>query len=144
MGWAVGGPALSRGLRAAHQFLTFTTPTPVQHGAVAALGAPDDFYTELRAGYRRRRDLLTDGLAAAGLQPYIPEGTYFVMADHTAFGVGDDRAFCRHLIETAGVAAIPPSAFYHDPADGADLVRFAFCKEEATLVEAIERLGRLG
>lgn len=140
VGWSIGSAALTRGLRAAHQFLTFTTPTPVQHGAVAALNAPPEFYADLRASYRARRDLLTGGLAAAGLHPYTPEGTYFVMADHTGFGLEDDRAFCKHLIETAGVAAIPPSAFYHRAADGADLVRFAFCKDEATLQEAVDRL----
>ena len=143
VGWAIGPNQLTKGLRAAHQFLTFTTPTPVQHGAVAAIGAPSEFYRELRASYLNRRDLLVDGLAAAGLTPFRPEGTYFVMADHTAFGFDDDRAFCRHLIETAGVAAIPPSAFYHRSEDGASLVRFAFCKDEGTLQNAVERLARL-
>ena len=66
-----------------------------------------------------------------------------MLADHTAFGLPDDTAFCRHLIERAGVAAIPPSAFYHDPADGRRLVRFAFCKDEQTLREALERLAVL-
>ncbi len=143
VGWAIGPEHLSRGLRAAHQFLTFTTPTPVQHGAAAALGAPEEFYTDLRASYLARRDLLVDGLAAAGLRPFKPQGTYFAMADHTEFGFADDRTFCRHLIETVGVAAIPPSAFYHRAADGASLVRFAFCKDESTLRQAVERLARL-
>jgi aspartate/methionine/tyrosine aminotransferase len=143
VGWAIGVPELSRGLRAGHQFLTFATSTPAQHGAVAALRAPEEFYVDLRASYLRRRDLLVDGLASAGLSPYSPEGTYFVMADHTAHGFGDDRSFCRHLIETVGVAAIPPSTFYHRPKDGAALVRFAFCKDEATLQEAIARLSNL-
>jgi aspartate/methionine/tyrosine aminotransferase len=143
VGWAIGPPALTGGLRAAHQFLTFTTPTPVQHGAVAALGAPPAFYADLKASYQRRRDLLVDGLAATGLRPFRPEGTYFVMADHTAYGFEDDRAFCRHLIETTGVAAIPPSAFYHHAEDGASLVRFAFCKDESTLQSAVDRLADL-
>ena len=60
-----------------------------------------------------------------------------------ALGFEDDRAFCRHLIERCGVAAIPPSAFYHDPADGASLVRFSFAKDEETLQEAINRMARL-
>jgi aspartate/methionine/tyrosine aminotransferase len=143
VGWAIAPENLTLGVRAAHQFLTFTTPTPVQHGAVAALGAPADFYTELRASYRTRRDLLVDGLSHVGLRPYAPEGTYFVLADHAPFGFHDDRAFCRHLIEHAGVAAIPPSAFYHRPEEAASLVRFAFCKDETTLVEAIERMSAL-
>jgi len=143
VGWAVAPDHLSAGVRAAHQFLTFTTASPLQHGAVAALQAPDSYYEELAAAYRSRRNLLADGLAALGLEVFVPEGTYFMLADHTRFGFADDVAFVRHLIEAAGVAAIPPSAFYHHPADGAAFVRFAFCKDEATLEAAIGRLSKL-
>ncbi len=143
VGWAIADASVTAGIRSAHQFLTFTTPTPVQHGAAAALAAPSEFYADLRSGYQAKRDLLADGLARAGFRVYRPDGTYFLMADHTAFGFSDDREFCRHLVEEVGVAAIPPSAFYHDPADGRELVRFAFCKEEATLREALERLRAL-
>jgi aspartate/methionine/tyrosine aminotransferase len=124
--------------------MTFTTPTPVQHGAVAALGAPDSFFDDLRTSYTRKRDLLADGLARTGFEVYPPQGTYFMMAGHSRFGFPDDRAFCRHLAETARVVAIPPSVFYHHPEDGAGLVRFAFCKDEGTLSEALERLAVLG
>ncbi len=143
VGWAIAPPGLTGGIRAAHQFLTFTTPTPVQYGAVAALEAPAHYYTELRSSYQERRDLLVDGLERVGLRPFRPDGTYFVMADHTAFGFEDDRSFCRHLIEKCGVAAIPPSVFYSDPVDGASLVRFSFSRDAATLQEAVERLSRL-
>ena len=143
VGWAIAPEALTLGVRAAHQFLTFTTPTPVQYGAAAALAAPAEFYEELRRSYRSRRNLLVAGLAAVGLEPYTPEGTYFVLANHSMFGFADDRAFCRHLIEHAGVAAIPPSAFYHEPGEAAELVRFAFCKDEATIEAAVERMSVL-
>lgn len=66
------------------------------------------------------------------------------MAGFEAFGFDDDRAFARHLVEKAGVVAIPPSVFYHRPKDGKRLIRFAFCKDEAMLKHAIERLGALG
>jgi aspartate/methionine/tyrosine aminotransferase len=144
VGWGIGPPHLTDGLRAAHQFMTFTTPTPVQHGAVAALGAPDSLFDDLRTSYTRKRDLLSDGLARTGFDVYLPQGTYFMMAGHSRFGFPDDRAFCRHLAETARVVAIPPSVFYHRPEDGAGLVRFAFCKDEGTLSEALERLAVLG
>ncbi len=143
VGWAIASPGLTGGIRAAHQFLTFTTPTPVQYGAVAALEAPDHYYTELRDSYQERRDVLVEGLDQVGLRPFRPDGTYFVMADHTAFGFEDDRSFCRHLIERCGVAAIPPSVFYADPADGSSLVRFSFSRDVVTLAEAVERLSRL-
>jgi len=143
VGWAIAPPHLTAGLRSAHQYLTFTTPTPVQHGAVAAMTAPETFYEEMRSDYRTKRDLLTDGLSEYGFDVYPAHGTYFLMAGHGKFGFEDDRAFCRHLIEKVGVAAIPPSAFYHDPADGAPLVRFAFCKDQSTLADALDRISRL-
>ncbi len=143
VGWAIAPPPLTEAVRAAHQFITFATATPLQHGAVTALGAPASFYTDLLKDYRARRDLLVQGLADIGFKVYPPQGTYFVLADHTAFGQPDDVAFCRHLIDHAGVAAIPPSAFYSNPADGRNLVRFAFCKTQDTLREALKRLGVL-
>jgi aspartate/methionine/tyrosine aminotransferase len=143
VGWAIAPPELTQGVRAAHQFLTFATATPLQHGAVAALRAPAEYYAQYVDDYRRRRDLLVEGLDRIGFGVYPPQGTYFVLADHTPFGLPDDMAFCRHMIETAGVAAIPPSAFYHDPADGRTLVRFAFCKTESVLRDAIDRLQHL-
>lgn len=144
VGWAVGPEDLTAGVRSAHQFLTFATATPLQFGAAAALRAPAGYFADFVAGYRTRRDLLLDGLTEAGFTVFPPQGTYFALADHTGFGFADDVAFTRHLVDTVGVAAIPPSAFYDDPAGGASLVRFAFCKEVATIEEAIVRLRRLG
>lgn len=140
VGWSIASEELSQGLRAAHQFLTFTTPTPVQHGAIAAMETPAFYYEDLRVSYKTKRDLLVSGLERVGILPFVPEGTYFVLADHTAVGFADDRMFCRALIEKAGVAAIPPSSFYHDSSDGANLVRFAFCKDETSISEAINRM----
>ncbi len=142
-GWAIGPESLTAAVRAAHQFLTFTTPNPMQHGAAAALAAPDAYYDELVAGYRRRRDLLTAGLAELGFDVTVPEGAYYVLADHTPFGFPDDVSFVQHLITEVGVAAIPPSAFYPASDEGRRLVRFAFCKDEETLGEALRRLRRL-
>jgi aspartate/methionine/tyrosine aminotransferase len=143
VGWAIGPEPLTDGIRAAHQFVTFATATPLQYGAAAALEAPSSFYEELLATYRHRRDLLTSGLADLGFDVFTPQGTYFVLADHTRFGFGDDIAFARHMVTDIGVAVIPPGAFYHRARDGASLVRFAFCKDEATIVHALEKMQRL-
>jgi L-glutamine---4-(methylsulfanyl)-2-oxobutanoate aminotransferase len=140
IGWAIAPPELTRGVRASHQFLTFATATPLQHGAIAALRAPEIYYRELLGAYRAKRDVLVDGLARIGFNVYPPDGTYFVLVDHTPFGFENDVAFCKHLIEHVGVAAIPTSAFYHDPRDGRSLVRFAFCKTEETLREGLSRM----
>ncbi|MFO7299473.1 MAG: methionine aminotransferase [Actinomycetes bacterium] len=143
VGWAIAPPAFTAGVRAAHQFMTFTTPTPVQHGAVAALRAPQEFYAELRTGYQRKRDLLASGLAAIGFEPHMPQGTYFLLAGYSQFSDEDDRSFARRLVEEAKVAVIPPGVFYDDPRHGHGLIRFAFCKQDAVLSEAVERLSRL-
>lgn len=140
VGWAIAAAPLTDGVRAAHQYMTFATPTPVQHGTVAALGAPETFYDDLRAGYLARRDLLARGLTDIGFDVHVPEGTYFMLAGYRRFSDDDDRTFSRRLVVDTGVAVIPPSVFYHDPADGHGLVRFAFCKGVPVLEEALHRL----
>lgn len=140
VGWAVAPPHLTWGIRQAHSYMTFATATPLQWASVAALQAPDSFYDNLIKDYSFRKEILIDGLKSVGFKVYDPEGTYFVMVDHTPFGYQDDVAFCKHLIEDVGVAAIPPSVFYFNPEDGKDLVRFAFCKDEQTLRTAVERM----
>jgi hypothetical protein len=76
IGWAIAPPHLTAGVRAAHQFLTFATATPLQHAAAVALRAPDSYYEDFVKSYRRRRDLLIDGLARIGFEVYPPQGTY--------------------------------------------------------------------
>lgn len=142
-GWAIAPQPLTAGVRAAHNFLTFTTPNPMQHGAAAALSIDQSYYDELTNSYRKKRDLLVGGLKEVGFEVYEPQGAYYVLADHTMFGFPDDVRFVRHLIGDIGVAAIPPSSFYHHKEDGSRLVRFAFCKDEATLEAALERLLKL-
>jgi N-succinyldiaminopimelate aminotransferase len=126
--------------------VTFATAAPLQAAIAEALRLPDAYFDGLRASYLRRRDWLVRALAAAGLVPQAPEGAYFVMADTRATGFADDVAFCRHLTTEAGVAAIPPSAFYSAPhkREAAHLARFAFCKSDAVLAAAEERLLRFG
>ncbi len=143
IGWAIAPPHLTAGVRAAHQFITFATATPLQHGAAAALQVDDSYYQEFVETYTRRRNILADGLSEIGFEVYLPQGTYFVLADHTRFGFEDDVKFCEHLIKEVGVAAIPPSAFYSNPSDGKNLVRFAFCKDEQTLIDALKRMSAL-
>ena len=143
IGWAAAPEPLTAAVRAAHQFVTFATATPLQHGAVAALTARPDYFVELREAYRARRDYLTRELARIGFGVRPPAGTYFVCADFRAFGFDDDVAFCRHLVEDVGVAAIPPSSFYDNKEHARGYARFAFCKREETLREAVRRLEKL-
>jgi aspartate/methionine/tyrosine aminotransferase len=143
VGWAVAPASLTAGVRAAHQYMTFTTPTPVQHGTAAALGAADSYYEDLRATYTHLRDLLAGGLSEIGFDVHTPQGTYFLLAGYRHFSDEDDRSFARRLTSEYGVATVPPGVFYHDPTEGHGMLRFAFCKRAEVLTQAVERLGRL-
>jgi N-succinyldiaminopimelate aminotransferase len=136
-GWATGPPELVAATRTAKQFLTFAGGTPFQHAGAVALPLGDEVYAALASGLLAKRDRLCDGLAAAGLDVLRPAGTYFANVDAGRDGV----AFCRELVERAGVVAIPTSVFYDDEAAGRDLVRFAFCKRPAVIDEAARRLA---
>jgi aspartate/methionine/tyrosine aminotransferase len=144
VGWCIASPDLSRALRAAHQFLTFCVPTPLQHGAAAALQHGEESIQELVKQLKAGRDFLGSALERIGFRVFWPAGTYFIMADHTPLSGGrGDVDFCRWLTSEVGVAAIPPSCFYENPALGRPLVRFAFCKRQETLTAAVERLEHL-
>ena len=139
-GWAVGPPALVAATRTAKQYLTFAGGTPFQHAGAVALGLGDEVYERLARELRVKRDHLCAGLEAAGLEVLKPAGTYFANVDCGRDGV----AFCRELVERAGVVAIPTSVFYDDEEAGRSLVRFAFCKREAVIDEAARRLASAG
>ncbi len=145
VGWACAPPELSAAVRAAHQFITFATATPLQWGAVAAIEVAPTYYETFLDEYRARRQRLGDGLVRAGFDVYWPEGTYFIAAGFGRLGREGDVDFVRRLIREAGVAAIPPSGFYLNPEHGRDWIRFAFCKQDATIdaaVAALERFAR--
>jgi N-succinyldiaminopimelate aminotransferase len=139
IGWCSGPADLVAATRTVKQFLTFAGGTPLQHAAAAALGLPRSVLETLRDDLRARRDQLCDGLAAAGLDPLVPAGTYFVNADVG----GDAAAWCATLPERCGIVAIPTSVFYDDKAAASRLARFAFCKRSEVIAEAARRLASL-
>ncbi len=141
VGWATGPAHLVGALLAAKQFLTFTSGAPLQPAVALALGLPDRLLTELGADLQRRRDLLCAGLSDLGLTVYLPQGTYFATTDVRPLGYADGVDFCRDLPTKAGVVAIPHRVFYDDVDAGRPLVRWAFCKQDHVLEEALDRLG---
>lgn len=143
VGWVSGPPELVAAVRAAKQFLTYVSGSPFQPAIAAALALPDEFYADLAAGLQRKRDLLAAGLAAAGFTVFPTAGTYFVVTDAAPLGVDDGSKFCFRLPELAGVAAVPVSVFCTDPDLGRTLVRFAFCKRDEVLSDAVARLAGL-
>ncbi len=143
VGWAVASPELNQAVFRVHQFVTYSGAAPLQEAIATALQTSTDYYAELAAMYQANRDFLAGMLYEAGLTPIMPQGTYFIMVDISPLDFPDDVTFCRYLTTEIGVAAIPPSAFYRNPADGATLARFAFCKTRSTLEEAARRLKKL-
>ena len=145
-GWKVGwieGPAdLMTAVMKAHQFVTFTTAPNLQKAVAYGLGKETAYYTDLAATLQGKRDRLARGLAKAGF-PVLPcQGTYFINADITPFGIaGGDEAFCRLITEEAGVTAVPVSAFMRKGSID-NLIRFCFCKQDDILDAAADRLQR--
>ena len=143
VGWVHGPPELVAAVRAAKQFLTYVSGAPFQPAIATALGLPDSFYRDLASSLQGKRDLLSDGLSAAGFTVYPSAGTYFVVTDVAPLGITDGAAFCWKLPGLIGVAAVPVSVFCADPELGRTLVRFAFCKRDEVLTEAVSRLAGL-
>jgi len=145
IGWICGPPAMVAAVRTAKQFLTFVNGGPFQPAIAVGLDLPDEHFERLRLDLQRRRDALVAGLVEAGLPVIVPQATYFATVDvRPVQADGDGLAFCRDLPHRAGVVAIPVGPFY-DPADvhlGRHLVRFAFCKRDEVLAEAVQRLRR--
>ncbi|MER5612870.1 pyridoxal phosphate-dependent aminotransferase [Streptomyces sp. NPDC002215] len=143
VGWVTSTAPLVTAVRSAKQFLTYVSSGPFQYAIAEALRLPDAYFDDFRAELQRKRDLLGNGLRAAGFEVYQPQGTYFITTDIAPFGEKDAYAFCRTLPERCGVVAIPNSVFYDDPEAGRSQVRFAFCKKDDVLREASARLRRL-
>ncbi|MFF4715109.1 pyridoxal phosphate-dependent aminotransferase [Streptomyces eurythermus] len=141
VGWVTGSAPLVAAVRAAKQYLTFVGSGPFQYAVAEALRLPDSHYTGLREDLRAKRDLLSSGLEQAGFTVHRPQGTYFVTADIRPLGEEDGAAFCLALPQRCGVVAVPTSVLYDDPEEGRSLVRFAFCKQDSVLNEAVKRLA---
>jgi N-succinyldiaminopimelate aminotransferase len=143
VGWATGPAALVTAVRTTKQFLTYVNAAPMQPAIAVGLALGDDFYATLAGDLRRKRDLLCAGLADVGFTVFKPAGTYFISTDVRPLGYDDGVAFCRDLPKRVGVVAIPHSVFYDNVEAGRSLVRFAFCKRDEVLAEAVERLRSL-
>ena len=144
-GWKVGlvvaDAALLDPIAKAHQFLTFTTPPNLQTAVAYGLDKDDAYFTGLASDLQAKRDRFARGLDRLGFAVLPAEGSYFLNVDVGGVGAdGDDAAFCRWLIETAGVAAIPLSAF-HAASPPSRIVRFCFAKADDVLDGALDRLA---
>lgn len=143
VGWVLAHSAITGSIRKVHDFLTVGAAAPLQHAGATALSAGQEYYEHLSRDYAERRDILLAALDRAGFRCFRPHGAYYIMCDISGFGLGDDIAFTKRLIEQIGVAAVPGSSFFANPADGASIVRFCFSKRIETLQAAAERLVKL-
>ena len=142
IGWVTGSPEVVRAVRTVKQFLTYVSGGPFQYAVAEALALPDHYYASVADDLRPKRDFFCDGLAGAGFEVYRPAGTYFITTDVRPLGYTDGMEFCRELPHRAGVVAIPSSVFYDNTEAGKSQVRFAFCKKQEVLAEALARLAR--
>ncbi|GAA4559861.1 pyridoxal phosphate-dependent aminotransferase [Planotetraspora kaengkrachanensis] len=143
-GWICAPPSLTRAVQTVKQFLTFTSSAPWQLAVAYALREEMEWVAAQRAALQAKRDRLAAGLRTAGFDVLRPAGTYFVQTDIRPLGFDDGLEFAMRLPELAGVVAIPTQVFYDRPERGRQFVRFAFCKRDEVIDEAVARLSRLG
>ena len=151
VGWAIAPPETTQAIRKVHDFLTVGAAAPLQQAGALALKSPQSYYDKLAANYAAKRERLLKILTASGFTVYKPRGAYYIMTDISRFRFDEtkypaasrDVSFAKYLVEHIGVACVPGSSFYNDPRDGASQVRFTFCKKEATLAAAEQRLASL-
>jgi aspartate/methionine/tyrosine aminotransferase len=143
VGWVLASPDITDSVRKVHDFLTVGAAAPLQQAGVLALSLPDNYYTRVAGEYTARRDTLLAILEGTGFRCFKPQGAYYIMTDISGFGFADDMQFARHLVERVGVAAVPGSSFFADSSEGAQMIRFCFCKKYETLKEAENRLRKI-
>lgn len=146
-GWRIGytvGPAqLIERVAVVNDLFYICAPAPLQYGIKAGLEIPDSYYETMRSEYLAKRELLVDTLRDIGFQPYVPAGSYYLLASFEEGRWPDATAATEAILHDVGVATVPGSAFYRNPADGEDQLRFCYAKQMADLEEACSRLRKL-
>jgi N-succinyldiaminopimelate aminotransferase len=143
IGWAIGPAPLHDALCRLRQFTVFASATPFQFAVAAGLHFPDPYFRQLAADYQARRDFMVDTLAACGLKPSKPAGSFFILADISSIRAANGREFCNELAGDVGVVPVPTDTFYLHQYYGEQIVRFAFCLRRETLETAASRLATL-
>jgi N-succinyldiaminopimelate aminotransferase len=145
IGWLTAPAPLVTAILAVKQFLTYVNGAPFQPAIAVGLGLPDAYFRHAAATLGAKRDLLAEGLTAAGFTIALPQGSYFIVADAAPLGFADGVELCRRLPELAGVVAVPVTAFCLPAhrSEYASLIRFAYCKKTDVLRRAAEKLARI-
>ena len=144
LGYAIASPDKTSAIRKVHDFLTVGAPAPLQHAAAIGYAFDDEYYKTLSANYLARREFLAGPLRDAGFRFSEPDGAYYFFAEFSALSRDDDVTFAKWMTREIGIATVPGSSFYRpNAAEGKRYVRFAFCKKQSTLEQAVERLSKL-
>lgn len=143
IGWAIGPAPLQKALCRLRQFTVFAAATPLQFAVAAGLRFPDPYFRQLAADYQARRDFMVDTLAACGLKPTKPAGSFFILIDISSIRPANGREFCNDLARSVGVVPVPTETFYLNQQYGERIVRFTFCPRRETLETAAKRLAKL-
>lgn len=144
VGYAVGPADIIDRMACVSDLLYICTPSPLQWGITAGLGLPQSYYDNMRADYTIKRDMLADTLRSIGFTPYLPDGSYYMLAGFEPGRWPTAVAATESLLHSVGVASVPGSAFYRNPADGDTQLRFCYAKKMSDLEEACRRLRRVG
>ena len=141
MGYCVAPASLTNEFRKIHQYVTFSSFTPAQFALTDMLAEQGQYIESLSGFYQQKRDVLVNALLDSRFKILPSEGTYFLLLDYSAISELDDMAFCEYLVKDVGVAAIPLSVFYQDPANThTRVIRLCFAKEDKTLLAAAQKL----
>ncbi len=147
-GWRIGyvvGPAeIMDRVSVVNDLLYICAPAPLQHGVSSGMALPQAYYTEMQADYLAKREMLAETLQEIGFTPFVPDGSYYMLASFEAGRWGSAVAATESILSEVGVATVPGSAFYRNPADGDNQLRFCFAKKMADLEEGCRRLRRIG
>jgi aminotransferase len=143
LGYAVAPQPLCSAITLATDLLYVCAPTPLQYGALGGMESGDEYFEGLRKEFQSKRDRFCSALDRAGLNPIVPRGSYYVLADVSSFNFPDSRAAAMHVLESTGIASIPGRAFYQSSL-GEKLIRFCFSVEDDVLEEACRRIENYG
>lgn len=141
IGYCIAPPALTEEFRKIHQYVTFSTVTPIQFALAEYLREPER-YLSIPAFYQKKRDLFEAGLSETGLKLIPSQGSFFQLANYGHLSQLSDRVLAVEMTRKLKVACIPISVFYSDKTDN-KIIRFCFAKTDQELEEGLARLGRL-
>lgn len=141
LGYVIAPPEITERVKKVHDFLTVGAAAPLMEAATVGLKFGDEYYQNLQAHYTHMKELFVGGLKEIGLNFTEPQGAYYVLVDISEFGYESDLTFCEHLAEKVGVGAVPGSSFFRE--DVNHLIRFHFAKQDATLLQALDRLSEI-